>query len=105
VHPGGGEALIAAGVVCGLFIVFVLWPRLPSAVGLTLSAVCGAAIAAGGLLLQDDPGKGDWVLAIAVLATLAPVHNRLVFGQPGARRLERGLLPPTAPPRTKGGNS
>jgi hypothetical protein len=104
VHPGGGVALIAAGVVCGLFTVFVLWPRLPSVVGLTLSAVCGAAIAAGGLLLQDDPGKGDWVLAVAVLATLAPVHSQLVFGPSGARRLERGLLPPTAPTRTKGGN-
>lgn len=96
--------MIAAGGVCGLFTVFVLWPRLPSVVGLTLSAVCGAAIAAGGLLLQDDPGRGDWVLAMAVLATLAPVHSRLVFGQSGARRLGGGLLPPSAPPRTKGGN-
>lgn len=103
-HPGGGEALIAAGVVCGLFTVFVLWPRLHAVVGLTLTAVCGAAIAAGGLLLQENPGKGDWALAIAVLATLAPVHSRLVFGQSGARRLGGGLLPPTAPPRTKGGN-
>lgn len=96
--------MIAAGAAFGLFTVFVLWPRLPSIVGLTLIAVCGGAIAAGGLLLRDDPGTGDWILAIAVLAVLAPLHSRLVFGSSGGRRLGRGLLPPTAPPRTKGGN-
>jgi hypothetical protein len=96
--------LIAAGVVCGSFTLFVLWPRLPTVAGLLLTAVCGAAIAAGGLLVQDDTGVGDWILAVAVLSSLAALHSRLVFGPPGARRLERGLLPPTAPPRTKGGN-
>src|SRR5439155_16413559 len=82
VHPGGGVALIAAALVCGAFTLFVLWPRLPSVVGLAMMAVCGAAIAAGGLLLQDDPGNGDRILAIAVLAALAPLHSRLVFGPP-----------------------
>jgi hypothetical protein len=96
-------ALIAAALVCGAFTLFVLWPRLPSVAGLAMIAVCGAAIAAGGLLLQDDPGNGDRILAIAVLAALAPLHSRLVFGQPGARP-GGGLLPPTAPPRTNGGN-
>lgn len=96
--------LIAAGVLCGSFILFVLWARLPAVAGLLLTAVCGAAIAAGGLLLQDDPGVGDWILAVAVLSSLAALHSRLVFGSPGARPLGRGLLPPTAPPRRKGGN-
>jgi hypothetical protein len=96
--------LIAAGAAGGLLTVFALWPRLPSAVGLVVTALCGAAIAAGGLLLQDDPSRGDWVLAVAVLATLAPMHTRLLFGRSGARRLARGLLPPSAPPRTKNGN-
>ena len=97
-------ALIAAALVCGAFTLFVLWPRLPSVVGLAMMAVCGATIAAGGLLLQDDPDTGDRILAIAVLAALAPLHSRLVFGRPGARRPWGGLLPPTAPPRTNGGN-
>ena len=96
--------MIAAGVVCGLFTVFVLWPRLPSVVGLVLTGVCGGAIAAGGVLQQEDAGRGDWILAVGVLATLAALHSRLVFGPPGARRAGGGLLPPTAPPRTKGGN-
>jgi hypothetical protein len=104
VHPGGGAVSIAAGVACGLFTLFVLWPRLPAVVGLGLTAVCGAAIAAGGLLLQDEAGVGDWVLAVAVLSSLAALHSRLVFGPPGARGLGGGLLPPIAPPRTKGGN-
>jgi hypothetical protein len=97
-------ALIAAALVCGSFTLFVLWPRLPSMVGLAVTAVCGAAIAAGGLLLENDPGTGDRILAIAVLAALAPLHSRLVFGHAGARRPGGGLLPPTAPPRTNGGN-
>jgi uncharacterized membrane protein YdjX (TVP38/TMEM64 family) len=104
VHPGGGAASIAAGVVCGSFTLFVLWSRLPTVPGLLFTAVCGAAIAAGGLLLQEDAGVGDWILAVAVLASLAALHSRLVFGPPGARRLGGGLLPPTAPPRRKGGN-
>ena len=97
-------ALIAAGVVCGLFTVFVLWSRLPSVFGLMLTAVCGGAIAAGGVLQHEGAGIGDWILAVGVLSTLAALHSRLVFGEPGARRPGRGLLPPTAPPRTKGGN-
>jgi hypothetical protein len=96
--------LIAAGVACGLFTLFVLWPRLPAVAGLGLTAVCGAVIAAGGLLLQDDPGAGDWILAMAVLSSLAALHSRLLFGPPGARRTGRGLLPPSPPPRTKSGN-
>jgi hypothetical protein len=96
--------LIAAGVVCGTFTLFVLWSRLPAVAGLLFTAVCGAAIAAGGLLLQDDAGVGDWILAVAVLSSLAALHSRLVFGPPGTRRLGSGLLPPTAPPRTKSGN-
>ena len=96
--------LIAAGVVFGAFTLFVLWPRLPAVAGFLLTAFCGAVIAAGGLLLRDDPGVGDWILAVAVLSSLAALHSRLLFGPPGARRLGRGLLPPTAPPRTKGGN-
>jgi hypothetical protein len=104
VHPGGGAASIAAGVVFGAVTLFVLWPRLPAVAGLMLTAMCGAAIAAGGLLLQDDAGVGDWILAVAVISSLAALHSRLVFGRPGARRLGGGLLPPTAPPRRKGGN-
>jgi len=104
VHPGGGAASIAAGVACGSLTLFVLWPRLPAVAGLLFTAVCGAAIAAGGLLLQDHAGVGDWILAVTVLSSLAALHSRLLFGPPGARRLGGGLLPPTSSPRTKGGN-
>jgi hypothetical protein len=96
--------LIAAGVACGAFTLFALWPRLPAVAGLMLTAICGAAVAAGGLLMREDPGVGDWILAVAALSSLAALHSRLVFGLPGARRPRRGLLPPTAPPRRKGGN-
>jgi hypothetical protein len=75
--------LIAAGVACGAFTLFVLWPRLPAVAGLILTAICGAAVAAGGLLMREDPGVGDWILAVAVLSSLAALHSRLVFGLPG----------------------
>jgi len=40
-------------------------------------------VAVGGLLVQDDVGAASWVLAVAVLGVVGPVHARLVFGQPG----------------------
>ena len=43
------------------------------------------AIAAGGLLVQEDVGAASWAFALVLLAILAPVHARLVFGPPGRR--------------------
>ncbi len=67
----------------GLLIVFVLWRRLPAAAAFAVIAVCGVGVAVGGLLVQDDVGTASWVVAVAVLGVLTPVHARLVFGPPG----------------------
>lgn len=74
--------IVAASAV-GLVLVFSLWHRLPAAAAYALAAACGIAIAAGGLLVQDDVGASSWVVAMVALGVLAPVHARLVFGSPG----------------------
>jgi hypothetical protein len=82
---GTGVTTIVVASVVGLVVVLVLWHRLPAAVAFALMAACGVAVAAGGLLVQEDVGTASWVVAILALAVLTPVHARLVFGWPGPR--------------------
>ncbi len=51
-----------------------------------LLAVSGAAIAAGGLLVQSDPGASSWVIAVPAGAALAVVHARVLFSEGGPFR-------------------
>lgn len=94
----GGASLIAAGTAFGLLAVFVLWRRLPERTALAIMGVCGAAIGAGALLVQDRASAGDWVLAVGVLAFVTPLHARLVFGRPGGSgdRTVVASAPPSA---------
>jgi hypothetical protein len=85
VSVGAGVALIVAGSTLGLLTVFVLWHRIPSGLALVAASMCGMGLAAGGLLVQEDVGVASWVFALVLLAILAPVHARLVFGPPGRR--------------------
>ena len=80
---GVGVATIAVASACGLVTVFFLWRRLPPVTALALMAVCGMAIGAGGLLVQEDVGPASWAVALVVLGVVAPVHARLVFGPSG----------------------
>ena len=83
---GAGAALIVAGTVVGLLTVFLLWHRIPAALSLVVASACGMCLAAGGLLVQEDVGAASWAFALVLLAILAPVHARLVFGPPGRPR-------------------
>lgn len=80
---GAGVALIVAGTAAGLVTVFLLWHRIPASLALVVASVCGVCLAAGGLLVQEDVGAASWAFALVLLAILAPVHARLVFGPPG----------------------
>lgn len=82
---GAGIALIVAGTVVGLLTVFLLWHRIPAVLALVVASACGMCLAAGGLLVQEDVGAASWAFALVLLAILAPVHARLVFGPPGRR--------------------
>lgn len=87
VHPGVGILLIVGASGVGAFLVFgPAWRSMPAGPAIASVAACGAAIAAGGLLLQEDVGPASWVVALVALGILAPVHARLVFGPPGAAR-------------------
>jgi hypothetical protein len=85
VHVAAGVALIVAGTVVGVMTVFLLWHRIPAALALVVTSLCGMCLAAGGLLVQEDVGAASWAFALVLLAILAPVHARLVFGPPGRR--------------------
>lgn len=81
----------------GLLAVFVLWRRLPERAALGVMVVCGAAIGAGALLVQDRAGAGDWGLVVGALAVLTPLHARLVFGRPGGSA-GRSVVASASPP-------
>ena len=66
-----------------MLVVVALWRRLPPTAALALLAAAGAAVGAGGVLVQDRSGAGDVVVALVALAALTPLHCRLVFGRPG----------------------
>jgi hypothetical protein len=83
VSTGAGVATIVGSSALGLLTVFVLWHRVSAALAYALTAVWGIGVAVGGLLVQDDVGVASWVLAVAVLGAVGPVHARLVFGRPG----------------------
>jgi hypothetical protein len=83
VSTGAGVATILGASALGLVTVFVLWHRVSAALAYVLTVVWGIGVAVGGLLVQDDVGVASWVLAVAVLGAIGPVHARLVFGPPG----------------------
>jgi hypothetical protein len=80
---GWGIGLVVGASVGGLVTALGLWRRLPASLAYASLAICGAAVAAGGLLMQDAAGKADWIVAVPVLAAVAPLHSRILFGPPG----------------------
>lgn len=51
-----------------------------------MMALAGAGIGVGGLLILDDVGTASWIAAPAVLALIAPLHVRALFGREGPFR-------------------
>ncbi len=81
-HAGGGISLILAGDLVGVVTVFALWRRIRAAAAFALMIACGVAVGAGGLLVQERAGAGEWAVTLAALGATTPVHARLVFGPP-----------------------
>lgn len=84
--PGVGVALIAAGALGCLLVLFTAWHRVPASLALGLLVLCGFAVGAGGLLVQQEAGMASWVITLGLLGVLSPLHGRLVFGPPGPAR-------------------
>jgi hypothetical protein len=80
----GVVTIVVAGVA--LLAVLARWRRMSGPAPVGILAALGAAIGAGALLLQDDPGVADWAVTLAVLAVGAPLHFRFMLGPPGAVR-------------------
>jgi hypothetical protein len=80
---GAGVALIAAGALGSLLVLFAGWRRLSALLALGILVLCGLAIGAGGLVVQAESGVGSWVITVGLLGALSPLHGRLVFGPPG----------------------
>jgi hypothetical protein len=49
-------------------------------------ALAGAGLAAGALLVQDDPGAASWFIALPVGAALSVAHGRALFPAGGPFR-------------------
>ncbi len=83
---GVAIGLILGGTAVSLIVVLVLWRLIPAWAALVGVSLLGALIGVGAMLLQDDPGPADWVVALGLLISFTPVHCRLVFGRPGPPR-------------------
>ncbi len=106
-NPAAGVVLIAGGAAAGLLGAFVLWRRLPPVGAIGVVSGSGMAAGAGALLVQGNPGAGDWLITLAVLAVVAALHCRALFGSPGGALSgsvqDSRLLPKVAWPRRKTG--
>ncbi len=78
--------LVGGAALAALITSFVLRPRFaPVATGAILAAA-GAGIGWGGMLLQQDPSAGEFVVAVVLLTVLVPAHVRVVLGPFGPPR-------------------
>lgn len=78
--------MVAVAALVAALTALVLRRRLRGPAVFFLLAGSGAALAGGGMMLRPDPSVGEWVLALAGMALLAPLHARIVLGPLGRRR-------------------
>lgn len=79
---GVGVSVVVVAGALGLLLL-ARWRRLPARSATLCAAAIGAAVGAGALLLQDDPGVADWVVTLGLLGALTPVHARMLVGTAG----------------------
>lgn len=80
-----GAWVAGAAAIVALVSAFVLRPRLSAVVTVPLLVAASAALAWGGMLLQEDPSAMEWALAVGVMAVMGPLHVRIVLGPYGPR--------------------
>lgn len=81
-----GITTIFASVAALVAVWFPLRSRLHRFVADVLSAVGGAGIGVGGLLLLTDVGTASWLLTPEVLALVTVLHRRALFAGTGPLR-------------------
>jgi hypothetical protein len=87
VHTGTGIVIIVAAAALLILSALVLRPRVPGWVTDILAALCGVAVAIGGLLLlHHDVSTASWIAAPVLLALASVAHIRVLFGGAGPFR-------------------
>lgn len=81
-RTGIGVSVVVVGGALGLLLL-ARWRHLPARTASICAAAVGAAVGAGAMLLQDDPGVADWVVAVGVLGSISPLHARMLVGPAG----------------------
>ena len=81
-----GWGVIALGVAVQIAALAGVRSGDRPAMWFALLALSGAAIAAGGLLVQADPGVSSWLIAVPAGAALAMIHARVLFSAGGPFR-------------------
>jgi hypothetical protein len=81
-----GVVIVALGAVAWLAGLAGMRSGRSLAVWSGVLAVAGGAVAAGGLLLQDDPGSASWLIAPLTGAVISVVHGRTLFAAGGPFR-------------------
>jgi hypothetical protein len=77
---GAGVAMIVAGAAGLLVVAFGLRRMLASAVVFGLLAVLWVLVGAGALVVQSSTTTADWIVTLAAVATLGPLHLRFLLG-------------------------
>jgi hypothetical protein len=97
-----GAWILAGSALVAAVAAFALRNRIQGALVALILTTAGAGIGWGGMLLQKDPSTVEFVVGVALMAALVPLHVRIVLGRfgPAARgRGIRAMADPSGPPR------
>jgi len=85
-HPLGGWMIIAVSTAVVSYTWFGLRGKVSRSVSDGLSALAGAGLGVGGLLVLTDVSTASWLAAPPFLAICAAAHRRALFAGGGPLR-------------------
>jgi hypothetical protein len=86
VYPAAGSVTLVTASALALLIGGWLRSRLPRPAIDAFMALAGAGIGVGGLLLRHDVRLSSWIVGPVLLAVVALLHVRALFGGDGPFR-------------------
>ena len=85
-YPAAGSAILVTASALALVTAGWLRPRLPRPAIDATMALAGGGIGVGGLLFRHDVGPSSWIVGPLLLAVIALLHVRALFGGEGPFR-------------------